>query len=277
MLDGIGVGGGVGKEGLVQAGLEDRGDRPIARCADADTTAAAQLKPLIQPGDTILLNNAGATDGLKLLHDAGLDVRLALPEPRGRTRRLWLVGTRRSAPSGLGLLHFAERLKGAGSVLITRWDRPKGGIVWNAMDELRDASVRAAGQACTQPKAGGWRCAHLPDWMHVSPDHVLINNEGRHCLWAHPPARGKPLTIRFNNLPNGELTWHHGLSDQASRSSNRSPVEVALKWRGGSAQLKAQNGAGWQVSKHQVDGFLDITVRAQQDGQRHHCFTAVIR
>src|SRR6202051_3377687 len=56
VLDGIGVGGGVGKESLVEAGLEDRGDRPIARCADADTTAACGLEPprpigLLHPQD----------------------------------------------------------------------------------------------------------------------------------------------------------------------------------------------------------------------------------
>src|SRR3981189_2363247 len=57
VLDGIGVGGGVGKEGLVEAGLEDRGDRPIARCADADPTAACGLETprpigLLHPQDT---------------------------------------------------------------------------------------------------------------------------------------------------------------------------------------------------------------------------------
>src|SRR6266404_9526140 len=57
VLDGIGVGGGVGKEGLVEAGLEDRGDRPIARCANADPTAACGLEPprsigLLHPQDT---------------------------------------------------------------------------------------------------------------------------------------------------------------------------------------------------------------------------------
>src|SRR5258707_7157051 len=57
VLDGIGVGGGVGKESLVEAGLEDRGDRPIARCADADTAAASGLETprpigLLHPQDT---------------------------------------------------------------------------------------------------------------------------------------------------------------------------------------------------------------------------------
>src|SRR2546430_8064336 len=57
VLDGIGVGGGIGKESLVEAGLEDRGDRPIARCADADPTAACGLEPprpigLLHPQDT---------------------------------------------------------------------------------------------------------------------------------------------------------------------------------------------------------------------------------
>src|SRR6266576_428722 len=57
VLDGIGVGAGVGKEGLVETGLEDRGDRPIACRADADATAACGLDTprsigLLHPQDT---------------------------------------------------------------------------------------------------------------------------------------------------------------------------------------------------------------------------------
>src|SRR5215207_5972519 len=44
VLDGIGVGGGVGKEGLVETGLEDGGDRPIARCADAERVSERMCK-----------------------------------------------------------------------------------------------------------------------------------------------------------------------------------------------------------------------------------------
>src|SRR5271156_5725023 len=44
--DGLGVGGGVGQEGLVEPGLEDRSDRPIARCANADPTATCGFEAL---------------------------------------------------------------------------------------------------------------------------------------------------------------------------------------------------------------------------------------
>src|SRR5258708_37357772 len=43
VLDGIGVGGGVGNGSLVEAGRGGRGERPIACCADADATAACGL------------------------------------------------------------------------------------------------------------------------------------------------------------------------------------------------------------------------------------------
>src|SRR6516165_8258975 len=56
VLDRIDVGGGVGQEGLVEAGLEDRRDRSIARRAYADPTAACRFEPLysiclLQPQD----------------------------------------------------------------------------------------------------------------------------------------------------------------------------------------------------------------------------------
>src|SRR5215204_4417536 len=44
VMDGIGVRFGIGHEGLVEAGLEDGGDRAIARRADDDATAAGRLK-----------------------------------------------------------------------------------------------------------------------------------------------------------------------------------------------------------------------------------------
>src|SRR4029077_14870025 len=56
VLDGIGIGGGVGKECLDKAGLEDRSDRTIADCTNADPAAACgfeTLRPigLSQPQD----------------------------------------------------------------------------------------------------------------------------------------------------------------------------------------------------------------------------------
>src|SRR5277367_2700035 len=56
VLDGIGVERGLGQEGLVEAGLEDRRDRSIARRANADPTAACRFEPLypiglLQPKD----------------------------------------------------------------------------------------------------------------------------------------------------------------------------------------------------------------------------------
>src|SRR5580704_4373076 len=46
VLDGVGIGGGVGQEGLVEAGLEDRGDRSIARCANRNAPTACGFETL---------------------------------------------------------------------------------------------------------------------------------------------------------------------------------------------------------------------------------------
>src|SRR5215204_2931197 len=44
VMDRIGVRFGIGQEGLVEAGLEDGGDRAIARRADDDATAAGRFE-----------------------------------------------------------------------------------------------------------------------------------------------------------------------------------------------------------------------------------------
>ena len=164
-------------------------------------------------------------------------------------------------PQGLYLTH----LRAAGSAL------------WRAQDHLLSASVRAAGKACRQPHNGGVRCAHLPDWMHVSPTRLNRSGATHDCLWAHPPSENRELTIRYDQIPSGALEFEHGLSDTASRSSNRQPVQVELRWEGGKASLKAGNKDGWRRSTHQVKGFLEVRVRARADGQRHHCFRGTIR
>src|SRR5258707_13753393 len=49
VLDGIGIGVGLRQEGLVEAGLEDRIDRPLAFCANDDPTAPCGLAALRPP------------------------------------------------------------------------------------------------------------------------------------------------------------------------------------------------------------------------------------
>src|SRR5271168_5238382 len=67
--DGLGVGGSVGQEGLVEAGLEDRSDRPIARCANADPTATCGFEALRPIG---LLHPQNAETGSEALLGMGL-------------------------------------------------------------------------------------------------------------------------------------------------------------------------------------------------------------
>src|ERR1700733_1756237 len=67
--DGLGVGGGVGQEGLVEAGLEDRSDRPIARCSNADATATCSFEALRPIG---LLHPQNAEAGSEALLGMGL-------------------------------------------------------------------------------------------------------------------------------------------------------------------------------------------------------------
>jgi hypothetical protein len=252
----------------------DRVQRP-----DTWTKAADLLKTFSLPGDTILLNNAGSTQGLHELQLAGLKVRLALPEPRGRIRRLWVIGTHRFSPKALGDLVPEALPKGdpPQGLYFAFYVRPAGSTLWRAEHELATAKINAAKRPCSQPKDGGWRCAHLADWMYVATTDLQRDGKGRNCLWAHPPSGGRPLIIRFDSVPSGELVFGHGMSEKASHSNNKEPVKVRLKWRGGAAESQIGNQPAWRTSKHRVEGFLELEISAKQDGQRHHCFTAAIR
>ena len=253
--------------------------RATSPLPEATWEAAAKYLIKHAKDDTVLLHNGGSTEGLEVLQAAGLPVRLALPEPRGRIRRLWVVGRHRFLEQGLGELYAEEMPKAdrPQGLYLTHFARAAGSALWRAQDHLLSASVRAAGKACRQPHNGGVRCAHLPDWMHVSPTRLNRSGATHDCLWAHPPSENRELTIRYDQIPSGALEFEHGLSDTASRSSNRQPVQVELRWEGGKASLKAGNNDGWRRSTHQVKGFLEVRVRARADGQRHHCFRGTIR
>jgi hypothetical protein len=252
--------------------------RPAVIDDAAWRAAATTLKKVIRPGDTLLLHNAGSSAGLETLQQAGLSPRLALPEPRGRVRRLWLVGSRPRPPAGLGFLRRAKAPVTLGQGLhLQRFERPEGGILWRAVDELSSAAVSAAGKRCKGSKNGGWRCDHLPDWVYVAPIEQRVAGALRHCLWAHPPSADRPLSIHFKNLPRGTLTVHHGLSEKAARSDNTAPVRLQLTWADGGAEVKVGNRDGWRQHRFKVHGDLTLLVRAKRDGQRHYCFSAVLR
>src|ERR1700745_4125518 len=69
VLDGIGLRGGLGKESLVEAGLEDRSDRSIARFGDREAPAACGFETLRPVG---LLHAKDAEAGSKALLGMGL-------------------------------------------------------------------------------------------------------------------------------------------------------------------------------------------------------------
>src|SRR5215211_9163967 len=82
VLDRIGIGGALGQEGLVEAGLEDRGDRAIARRADRDAAAACGFETLRPVG---LLHPQDAETGSEAL----LGMRLGAHDRLAQRNRGW--------------------------------------------------------------------------------------------------------------------------------------------------------------------------------------------
>jgi hypothetical protein len=246
--------------------------------AESDWRDAA--RHVLQEGatnDTVLLNSGGDTSGLQALRGAGLRPLLSLPEPRGRVRNLWLVGSRDDPPAGLDGFTAGGPATYGGVTVIPYTRSVRDGVLWRAADNLSQAQVTLDGRPCRTPHKGGWRCAGAPDWMHVSPETHLVGGAQRTCLWAHPAADDKPLTLTWSAVPAGQLTLSHGLTDHAARSGNRSPVRIRVRSGGKEQVFESTNGSGWTPHLLKVDGDLTITVRASKDGQRHHCLSAAIR
>ena len=216
--------------------------------------------------DTILLNNGGSTEGLDLLRDQQLKPLLALPEPRGRVQKLWVLGRRAELPAGLDLFIPTGPAETVAPGL-TLWSlkRPGGSTLWRAADVLEMAEVRVGNKRCNGQHPAGKSCPGLPDWMRVTQDRVTIGGQSRHCLWAHPPAKGESLVIDFGPIPEGELLLRHGLSDQASQSGNTSPVELRIISDAGERLLRAHNSSGFQGERLEVKGRLRLNVRAKKD------------
>src|ERR1051326_8518807 len=117
VLDGIGIGCGVGKEGLVEAGLEDRGDRAIARRADRDAAAACGFEALRPIG---LLHPQDAETGSEALLGMRLGAHDRLAQrDRGRADLLGSGEQPRRRPEGVS----AMRLTGERAWLATRVPR----------------------------------------------------------------------------------------------------------------------------------------------------------
>lgn len=228
--------------------------------------------------DTILLNNGGSTEGLSLLRDQQLKPLLALPEPRGRVQKLWLLGRRAQRPAGLDAFAPTGPAETVAPGL-TLWSlqRPGGSTLWRASEALEMANITVGKTRCSGRHPAGRSCPGLPDWMRVTREQVTIGGRSRHCLWAHPPAKGIPLVIDYGPVPEGELLLRHGLSDTASRSGNSSPVELRIFSGHGERLLRAHNQAGFQAERLAVKGRLKLKIRAQKDGMRHYCFSAEIR
>ena len=125
--------------------------------------------------DTVLLNNGGSTEGLALLRDQGLAPRLALPEPRGRVKKLWLLGRRSQPPAGLEAFAIAGPAEDLASGL-TLWsmERPGGSTLWQAFDALEIAKITVGTTECSGRKPAGRTCPGLPDWMRVTQEQVTI-------------------------------------------------------------------------------------------------------
>ena len=117
----------------------------------------------------------------------------------------------------------------------------------------------------------------MPNWVYVGPHEMNSGNTNKSCIWAHPAKNGT-LKISFPNPPpRSNIQFEHALSNNAVRSSNKSPVNVTISLDGiHMKKLSRGNRAGFTSSSFSLNSKpvknLTLEITAKNDGARHYCF-----
>ncbi|MCP4501299.1 MAG: hypothetical protein GY822_15170 [Deltaproteobacteria bacterium] len=89
---------------------------------------------------------------------------------------------------------------------------------------------------CSLRTTGGWRCPGKDSWQRVTRERLLVAENGRSALWAHPPRPGEKVTVRFDNLQLGtSLAVSGGFTRKASAHA-KAPVRLRAFFYGDLAE-----------------------------------------
>ncbi|MEO1337176.1 MAG: hypothetical protein AAFV29_16150, partial [Myxococcota bacterium] len=122
-------------------------------------------------------------------------------------------------------------------------------------------------------------------WQKLEPTTMMIGGKARSVLFMHPiaggavrariPVPGKTGQTAPQPAPNLEISGHleYALSDSATRSTNRAPVEVAIRDSQGHllARGQADNRPGLRklpFTTTSSAGWIDLEIRTKRDGAR---------
>ena len=205
-------------------------------------------------------------------------------------RRLLLLGVfeedarrERQRLSSLGGLKLQGSAR-AGRLTLDTFDvQAAQSVEYDFREHIEDAKVwieRGSGKApCDRFSDGKWKCPG-PEWNYVGRLVTDVDQNPRHCIWAHP-VQGGAIKISFSQVRLGSsIQGRHGI---AMTGVGRNPSDVMLDVSIDGkelAEFAAKDVKGYfpfhldtsdlGPGPHEVT----FSVSTENNGARHYCFEA---
>jgi hypothetical protein len=187
-------------------------------------------------GDVVAVQPWWAARAREVLGDLPfLQVRDLSLEDLSRHRRIWvltLTGHRQLGGPFADGTYQQELEEEIGGLVLWRYRLPgPAQVLYDFREQLHTALVRlyAGGtpKPCTTWIQDRWHCSPR-DWEYVGRVIVDLGPDPREVIWAHPLITG-PLEIGFNGVPGGKtLRVHTGLTPDAARAPEDTPVTLTV-------------------------------------------------
>ena len=149
---------------------------------------------------------------------------------------------------------------------------------WNPKARLRTGGL--AGHP-TFPRAR-FECGGSPYYNVAATTIADQRWRPRRCIWAHPPDKGRPLTITFKSVPLGsEIVGHSGMYWVVERQRLGAPVTIDVSVATSAIGSHThRDGDGWSrfvlpLGAHaSSNADVTFTIRTPDNRHRHFCFEA---
>ena len=265
---------------------------PTDTPAGAYKKAYQRIQQDLQPNDMLFVHPPWREDVVSSLNkltakNRGPQITNTLPESAGEFGQLTVLADPTAPP-------LSKRLREMGLTRINSSDKSihiftlKGGkpssddtldfinLLHQAKVTIKDKNGKSTSCRWSQNNRQ-FKCPNLPNWMYVGPYTMKSGKDEKRCIWSHPISKGE-VQIRFPKPAlKSNLIFEHAFSNNAARSSNKSPVTVTIKKDNETlTQLSRKRKPGFSRSSllisEPASEHLDIIVQTEDDGAGHYCF-----
>jgi hypothetical protein len=82
---------------------------------------------------------------------------------------------------------------------------------------------------CDRRVANGFQCSGRKGWQRVTREHLLVSENGQEVMWAHPPAAGEVMTVRYAGVPLGdEIVFLSGHTRKGAKAKSPVSIDIAI-------------------------------------------------